>query len=116
MPLCAGDEALGEAPGGGSEGLVQAGRLEFLQSGQAGGHRQRVARKRAGLIDGAERGDLFHDLAAAAKGAERQATTHDLAEGGQVGCDAIQPLRRSRADAKAGHHFIENQHRAMACA
>jgi hypothetical protein len=42
----------------GGQRFVEAGRLDQFQRRQTGGHRDRVAGQRAGLIDRAERGDL----------------------------------------------------------
>ena len=69
--------------------LVKARRLHQLQGRQTGGDGHRIARQRSGLIDRAERGDLFHDLALAAKSAERHAAADHLAERGQIRRDAV---------------------------
>ena len=64
---------------------VEARLLDQFQHRQAGGHRHRVAAQRTCLVDRAGRGDLLHQLAAAAVGPDRHAAANDLAEGGQVG-------------------------------
>ena len=95
------DEAVAQRPGLRGQRLVEARRLDQLQRRQTGGHRQRIARQRAGLIDRAERRDLFHDLAPAAEGAERHAAADHLAEGGQVRRDAVTgPARTCRPTRK----------------
>ena len=51
--------------------------------------------QRAGLIDGAERGDVIHEVGAAAVRADGQAAADDFAEAGEVGVDIeIVPGRR----------------------
>ena len=47
--------------------------LELAQLGEARGHRQRVARERARLVDRTEGRELVHDLGATAERADRQA-------------------------------------------
>ena len=93
--------------------VVEAGRLDQLQHRQARRHRDRIAAQRAGLVDRAGRRDLLHDLAASAVRADRHAAADDLAERGQVRRDAVQRLRAAERDAEAGHHFVEDQQRAV---
>ena len=108
--LQAGPGGLELAIGGAAVGL------ELLQGGEAGGHRQRVAGQRSGLVDGAGRCHPLHQLAAAAVGADRQPAADHLAEGGQVGLDPEQLLGAAEGDAEAGHHLVENEQRAVAVA
>ena len=84
-----------------------------LERRESGRHRDRVAGKRAGLVDRPERGQPFHDVAAPAEGADRHAAADDLAERRQVRPDAIERLRAAGGDAKAGHDLVEDQHHAM---
>ena len=58
---------------------------EPRQRREPGGHRERVARERAGLVDGAERREPLHQVAAAAERRRGHAAADDLAEHGQVG-------------------------------
>ena len=56
---------------------------------------------------------LLHDVAPAAERADRHAAADDFAERRQVGLDAVQRLRAAERDAKARHHFVEDQHAAV---
>ena len=76
-------------------------------------HRQRIARERPRLVDRAGRRDLAHDVRAPAVGAHRQSAADHLAERGQVRPDAVALLRAAERHAEAGHHFVENQQRAV---
>ena len=106
-------QTVAKRPGRCGQRLVEAFFLNQLERRQAGRHRHRVAGQRTGLIDGTKRGDLFHDLASAAEGPERHAAADHLAESGQVGRDAIKALGAVQANAEAGHHLVEDQHRAV---
>ena len=55
-----------------------------LQSGDARGHRDWIARERAGLEDRAGRHDLLHDVRSPAVCPDRIAAADDLAERGQI--------------------------------
>ena len=98
--------------------LTQAGvetfSLNQLERGQPGSHRHRVARQRAGLIHRAQRSDAGHDVGTTTKRANRHAAAHHLAQRGQVRANAVQFLRATQRHAEAGHHFVVNQHRAVA--
>src|SRR3546814_9720026 len=59
---------------------VEAGRLDQFEHRQAGGHRNRVAAERTGLVDRLARCDLLHQFTAAAVGAHRHAAADDLAD------------------------------------
>ena len=85
----------------------------LVEAGQAGGHRHRAAGQGTGLIHGAQRGDLLHDVATAAEGAHRHAAADHLAERREIRRDAVVTLRALRPDAETGHHFVEDQHRAV---
>ena len=81
----------------------------MLQGRDAGRHGQRVAGKRAGLVDTAGRGKLLHDLVFAAEGSHRQAAADDLAQGGHVRGHAVQFLGPAVGHPEAGHDLIEDQ-------
>ena len=86
---------------------------QIADGGDAGGHGERIAAERAGLVDGPERRELIHDVGAAAEGADGQAAADDLAEGGEVGADAVEFLRSAEGHAEAGHDFVEDEQRAV---
>ena len=74
---------------------------QLAERGDAGCHRQGVARERPGLVDRPGRRDHFHDLAPAAVGADRQAAADHLAQRRQVRLDAGRaPGRRPGATRK----------------
>ena len=95
--------------------LIEAGEAvggaggELTELGEAGGHGERVAGKRARLVDGAEGGEHVHDVCAAAEGSHREATADDFPEAGKIRGDVFQPLHAGLAEAKAGHDFVEDQ-------
>src|SRR3546814_2207966 len=89
---------------------MEARRLDQFEHRQAGGHRNRVAAERTGLVDRPARCDLLHQFTAAAVGAHRHAAADDLAEGRQVGRDAIARLRAAERDAeRSEEHTSELQ-------
>lgn len=57
---------------------------------------------------------MAHQFGAAAEGAHRHAAADDLGQRRQVGLDAGEALHALRADAKAGHDLVEDQHAAVA--
>ena len=74
--------------------------------------------QRAGLVDRAERRQLLHHVARAAEGRQRHAAADDLAEHAHVGREAgdrlrVDALRAAERDAKARHHLVEHQQRAV---
>ena len=93
--------------------LVDARLRKQLQRLDAGGHGQRISRKRSCLIDGPDGRYLFHDLALAAERAHRQTAADDLAEAGQVGFDLVELLCAAEGDAEAGHDLVEDQDDAV---
>src|SRR5690606_33593560 len=105
--------ALQQAAGVFAQLIVESGAADQPERGQAGGHRQRITGQGAGLVDRAQRRNLFHDLALATEGTHRHAAADDLAEGGQVRGDTEMRLGTAQGDAKAGHHLIEDQHHAI---
>ncbi len=75
--------------------LGVGGVVELRQDGEAGGGGERVPAQGAGLVDGAERRELVHDVGAAAERGERETAADDLAEHREVGRDAeARPARR----------------------
>ena len=80
---------------------------------ETGDHRDRVARQRARLVDGADRRELLHDLALAAERADREAAADDLAERGEVRRDAVELLRAAERDAEARDDLVEDEHDAV---
>ena len=102
--------------GHGRQALMEVGLAEEFQRGEAGDHRHGISRQRAGLVHGAQWGELLHDVAAAAECADRHAAADDLAQGGEIRTHAIQGLRPAQMHAKAGHDLVENQQRAAAIA
>ena len=116
--LRGGLKAIHQRAGAGREGFKKAGFADFAQGGQAAGGGDGVARERAGLIDGAERGELLHDIALAAKGGQGHAAAYDFAHDGDVGREArdglgVQALHAAQRGAKAGHHFVIDEQRAV---
>ena len=95
------------------EARVRIRFLQQFQGGDAGGHRQRVAAERSGLVHRAERGQKVHDLRPAAESADRQAAADDLAQGGQVRRDLLQLLHSAAGQPETGHHLVEDQQRAV---
>ena len=67
------------------------------------------------MIDRSQRRQTIHDVTASAKRAHGQSAADDLAETRQVGLDTETFLRPAPGKTKAGHHFIENQQRAVVC-
>ena len=106
-------QAVFQAGGEGFEQGVGGAVLEDVERGDAGGHGQGIARERAGLVDGPGGRDLVHQVGAAAVSADGQTAADDLAQAGEVGLDAVEPLRPAQADAEAGHHFIEDEQRPV---
>ncbi len=76
---------------------------------QTGGHGDRIAGQGAGLIDGPQRGEVFHDGAFAAERAYRHAAAHDFAQAGEVRFDIIVTLGTGQPQAKTGHHLVQHQ-------
>ena len=97
----------------GDRGQARVGRLvEQLERRQAGGHRERVARQRARLVDLSGRRQHAHQLGPAAERRRRQAAADDLAHDRQIAADARQLLRATARDAEAADHLVEDQQRA----
>ena len=88
-------------------------RRKFAHGSKASRHRDRIARKRARLVNAAERRNLLHHVEAAAISAHRHAAADNLPEGRQIGLDAVQTLRAVDAHAESRHDLVHNQERAM---
>ncbi len=114
-------QALHQAARARPQGLEKAGALELFERSQAAGGGHGVAAQGAGLIDRAQRGQLLHHGAFAAESGQRHAATDHLAQHREVGLEAgdvlrIQALRAAERNAKAAHHLIEGQQRAVLAA
>ena len=95
------------------ESLPTIDPLELAQLRQTGRHRQRIAGQRSRLINRTERRELIHDFRATAERTDRQSAADHFAERGQIRPNAVDFLRTAARDAKAGHHFIEDEKRAV---
>ena len=73
-------QALGQHSRARAQLFEESGRGNRRQRRQSCGHRHRITRQRARLIDRSERCDRLHDVAAPAERAQRHATANDLAE------------------------------------
>ncbi len=91
----------------------RSARRQLSQRRDSGGHRQRVARQGARLVDRAERRDQFHEVGASAVCPDRHAAADDLAEHRQVGPNAESRLRAAVRDAEPRDDLVEDQHRAV---
>ena len=102
----------GQAVRVGLQALVERfiGQLQRLQ---AGGHGHRITGQRAGLVDRTVRGEVVHNLGAAAEGSGRQATGDDLAEGHQVRRHAVDAVPALIGGAEAGHDLVEDEEGAV---
>ena len=83
--------------------------LQLTQLGQTGGKGHGIAAERAGLIHGAERREVIHDVCTSTKGSDGQSATDDLAEAGEVRRDLLQLLHAALGEAETGHDFVENE-------
>ena len=102
-------EALGEAGREGLEPIVGGSSRRSRKVVRPGGHRQRIARERAGLVDRPDGRDVVHDRGRGTIGRRRQAAADDLAQDRQVGRDAIARLGAAVGQAEAGHHLVEDE-------
>ena len=112
-------QAPNRLPRGGLEGgagLFQLGptidTLHFAELRKTRRHSDRVAGKRACLIDGAVRRELVHDFRTTAEGSNRQSTANHFPHRSKVGLNLKDLLRPTACEAKSGHHFIKNQNRS----
>ena len=86
---------------------------QVSDGGDSGGHCQRIAAERSGLVDRAQRREHVHHVGASAEGSAGQAAAEDLAQRSQVGSDAVELLRAAQREPEAGHHLVEDQQRAV---
>src|SRR5438270_630744 len=82
--------------------------FELTQLRQPRRKRERITRKRSGLIDRTLRGKFVHDFGAAPKRADRQAAADHFTEGSQIGTHTGETLHATGADTKASHDLVEN--------
>ena len=101
---------------GALEPVVRPGLREHVERGDAGGHRERVAGQRAGLVRRAERRQQLHQRPPAAEGRRGQPAAHDLAEGDEVRLEAVQLDGPARRDAEAAHDLVDHEQRAVLAA
>ena len=113
LRLRSAQQRVADATAEGVEARVRVLALELADRGEAGGHGERVARQRAGLIDGTQRRELVHDLGLAAEGADREATADDLTHADEVGHHIMQALCARQREAEARHHFVKDEDRAV---
>ena len=66
----------------------------------AGGHGERIAAERSGLIDGAERREQIHEDALAAEDADGQASADDFSQRDEVGVEPVELQAPPRATRK----------------
>ncbi len=90
-------------------GIVQQPQLRDARGGG-----DRVPGQGARLVDRAGRGEMRHDVRAAAEGRGREAAAHDLPEGHQIRAYAINSVPTGLADAEAGHHLVGDVERPVA--
>ena len=110
-----GSDALRDACGGGFEAVVDGFLVldEMAEGGDAGGHGEGIAAEGSGLVDGAERGEILHDVGSSAEGSAGQTAADDLAEGGEVGLDGVDLLGATEGETEAGHDLVEDQESAV---
>ena len=92
-------------PAEGVESRVGVEFLEQLERGDPGGHGERVAAERAGLVHRTERGEAVHDVGAAAERSDRQAAPNHFAQCGEVRPYALALLRAAGRDAEKLQRF-----------
>ncbi len=92
--------------------FMNAGLGDFIQAGETGRHRNRVAGKGARLVNRARRRQRIHYISTTAKRAYRHPAADDFTQTGQVRHDAVVILGSGQRYAKTGHHFVDNQQRA----
>ena len=88
-------------------------RRERVEGGDAGGHGERVAGERAGLVDVAGGSHALHQRPRPAVGADGEAAADHLAERGEVRGHAVAFLRAAAPEAEAGDHLVEEEQRAV---
>lgn len=94
--------------------LVVRGVVEQPQLGEPGGGRDRVARQRAGLVDGPRGSQVLHDVLAATEGGGGESSAHDLAEGHEIGTYPVDPVPTGLAGPEPGHDLVGDEQGAVA--
>ena len=87
--------------------------VERGEGGDAGGHRQRMAGQRAGLVDRARGRDEVHQVGPAAVRPDRHPAADDLAQRGEVRPDAEPRLGAAGPEPEPGDHLVEDEQRAV---
>src|SRR5215210_1483451 len=106
---CRGGYALPPALAEILEPVVEARLSRGAQCREARGHRERVAREGARLVDGARGRDQLHDLTPPPERTDRQPAADDLTQARQVGRDAETFLRPAAGEPEPGHDLIEDE-------
>ncbi len=106
-------QACGQHLGQFGQRLVHANLRHFGQASVARRHGDRVAGQGARLVDRTGRRQRLHHVATAAEGAHRHTPADDFAEAGQIRLNAVIGLRAGQRHAEAGHHFVDDQERAV---
>ena len=105
-------ENAGEPVGVGADDVVHVLRGVF-QVGDAGSHGHGVTREGTRLVHGAERGEFFHDLAAATERCCRHASGDDLAKCGEVSGDIVDAVPAVVRGAESRHDLVEDEQRTV---
>jgi len=98
---------------GRGKSFIETRRLELFQGRKSRSDRNRIARQRTGLVYGPQRGDFPHGVAAAAECATGIPPPIILPSVDEVRPHSVELLGALQSDAKARHHFVEDQHRAV---
>ncbi len=92
---------------------VEARDIDLRKRRQAGAHGERIPRESAGLIDGAERRDLLHDVLAPTVSGNGQSPADDLPEYREIRMNMETFLRAAVGYTEAGDDFVEDKKRAI---
>ena len=87
--------------------------LHLLELGETRREGEGIPREGSCLIDGAERGEMIHDLGAASECPDGEASSDDLSQGGEVGSNSVNFLSASGGKAESGHDLVEDEQGAM---
>src|SRR5258705_10048261 len=93
--------------------LIKTGTTRLPQGRESRGHRDRIPRERARLVNRPFGGDPFHQVRAATVGAHRKPAAHDLAERGEVRAHPKALLGAPAGHAESCHHLIKDQERTV---
>ena len=88
---------------------------EKLDGFHASGDGNRVTAQGAGLVDGAEGGEMLHNGTGSTDGSDGETPSDDFAERGDIGMDAAHVTVGGGAEAEAVDDFVENQEGADIC-